>query len=193
MGNRDDPNTFRQNHVENSEWKALCKILAKASAFVNRPSLWGPPNLGDRMLYPCLEIKSEALCAVLIEFHSVVEFCSRRAVDHNRLHEYFARNSENTFSAGSPLARPLLISSARRANSDTHAVSASSSMPWSSDSMRKWANSARSVSLRLAKSDRSFSADALIAKSLIHQCQESRQCFASGSPGPRLPRKPCFS
>jgi hypothetical protein len=130
------------------------------------------------MLYPQLEIKAEPPCAILIEFHSVIEFCSRGAVNQNRLHEYFARNSENTFSAGSPLARPLSISSARRTNSESHAVSASASTPWSRDRIRKCANSARSVSLRLASSVRIFSPVALIAGMLALSMVRVKTVFA---------------
>ena len=90
---------------------------------------WPAPNLGDRILDLRLEIDSEPMRATLIEAHGVIEFGSRRAVNHHRLHECFARSSENTFSAGSPTARPPSISSARRTSSASHAVSASPSEP----------------------------------------------------------------
>ena len=70
------------------------------------------PDFGDCILDLCLKIQSESACPALVECHRAIKFGSRLAVEQHPLHECFARSSEKTFSAGSPLACPLRIFSA---------------------------------------------------------------------------------
>src|SRR3982074_48038 len=79
------------------------------------------------------EIKTKSACSAFVKPHRFIELSPGRAVNHNGLHECFARSSENTLSAGSPASRQFLISAARRPNSASHAASVSLSDPESSD------------------------------------------------------------
>ena len=109
------PDAIRQFHVENRKRKAIDEIFSETGPLVRRPKF--RISLNFLRCFPdlCFEIESKPDRVALIEFHGCVEFCSRCAMDHYTLHEYFARNFEKTFSADSPVAFPLRISPDPRA------------------------------------------------------------------------------
>ena len=123
MCDSDTPNEFGQFQIENGVGKTFGKNLAKPALPVRGPSLWIFLNFADGLPDLFHESNAESFSPTLVKRDGITEFSSRGSVEFDWLHECLATSSENTLSAGSPIACPLLISSARRSKSTSLAVS----------------------------------------------------------------------
>lgn len=144
MSNRSDPDGIRQFQVEDHKWKPLCFVFSKARLLVSWRRLRISSNRSECSRYLFEQVQTEPFEPGFIPRHGFVELFTRSPMDHQRFHMCLRRNSEKTFSAGSPLSPPLRMSPARRSSSSSQAVSASVSEASSSDRIRKRARAARS-------------------------------------------------
>jgi hypothetical protein len=120
-----DPDDLVQIEIVEAIREPLEEASLKASLSVGWPSVRVTSDEPDEGL------------DFFLEGDSCFQLGISRRVEDDRLHEYLARISAKTCSAGLPVTFPDRISSDLRASSASQAASTPSSGPFSKDSIRK--------------------------------------------------------
>src|SRR5258706_15104562 len=114
MGYGHDPDIDEPFHVEDQVREAFEHVLSEFRVTMRWPRPRRALNFLNRLLDFGVEIQPESRQSGFVEGDCFIHLDPGLWMDDDRLHEYFARNSRSTFSAGSPTTRPLSISSPRR-------------------------------------------------------------------------------
>lgn len=143
MGDRDNPNLIIQLGVVDDVRKTssdqvpiLCSLVSSESSGILSNLTCQPFDLVE-------EVASQLVRDGGIVLGRLICFVAGFGVKDDGFHECFARKAVKTSSTGIPTTVPFSISAIRRSSSTSQAASQSSSGSPSSDSIRKWANSAR--------------------------------------------------